>query len=497
MRRIIEWGAVSRSRIMAGAAGLALLLAAGLVGASLAGPPAQAGTFEAVHEAPAISPVAAATGYADLVARVAPAIVTVRSERLVKPAGVPFGDEQLVPFLRNFGFGVNPRELQPHREGGLGSGVIVSGDGTILTNNHVVQGATKVRVELADRRSLEAKVVGTDTPSDLAVLKVDAGGLPALPFGDSDRIRVGDVVLAFGNPLGVGQTVTMGIVSAKGRATSVGDGSFEDFLQTDAAINQGNSGGALVSTAGQLVGINSQILSPSGGNIGIGFAIPARMAQNVMAQLVNGGEVRRGLLGVTVQGVTSDLATSLGLPEVSGALVSSVTKGSPADRAGVERGDVIVSLDGQGVSDGNQLRNRVASTRPGSSVSLGLVRDGRQKTVSVQLGELHAAQAKAESGGPGEGGRLGLAVRPLSPDEAAELHLDLKQGLVVSDVDPTGPAADAGIRPGDVIEQVNHRPVGDVAALKAAVRASGGKPALFLLARDGQSLYLAVESPKA
>ncbi len=252
-----------------------------------------------------------------------------------------------------------------------------------------------------------------------------------------------------------------------------------------------------MNTAGQLVGINSQILSPSGGNIGIGFAIPARMAESVMTQLVNGGQVRRGLLGVTVQGVTSDLAASLGLPEVSGALVSSVTKGSPADRAGVERGDVIVSLDGQRVSDGNELRNRVASTQPGSSVSLGLVRDGRRKAVSVQLGELRSAQAKSEGGGPAEGGRLGLAVRPLGPDEAAQLHLDSKEGLVVSDVDPAGPAADAGIRPGDVIQQVNHRAVGDVTALKAAVRASGGKPALFLLARNGQSLYLAVEPPKA
>ncbi len=354
-----------------------------------------------------------------------------------------------------------------------------------------------MKVELPDRRTFDANVVGTDAPSDLAVLKIEAKGLPVLPFGDSDAVRVGDVVLAFGNPLGVGQTVTMGIVSAKGRATGLGDGSFEDFLQTDAPINQGNSGGALVSTAAELVGINSQILTPSGGNIGIGFAIPSRMAESVMTQLVNGGEVHRGQLGVTVQGMTSDLARSLGLKDVEGALVSGVTRGSPAEKAGVERGDVIVSLDGQPVTDGNALRNRIASMKPGSSVSLGLVRDGRERTVHVELGELRSARADSDAAGPAEKGRLGLAVRPMSPDEARQLGLESKRGLVVSDVDPSGPAAEAGIRPGDVIEQVNRRPVDDVAALKAAVRASGDKPALFLVTRDGQTLYLTVEAPRA
>src|SRR6185295_17586142 len=269
--------------------------------------------------------------------------------------------------------GRGSEDLQPHREGGLGSGVVVSADGYILTNHHVVKDAEKVKVDLADRRTFDARVVGRDAPSDLAVLKIEAKGLPVLPFGDSDAIRVGDVVLAFGNPLGLGQTVTMGIVSAKGRATGPGDGSFEDFLQTDAPINQGNSGGALVSATGQLVGINSQIVSPSGGNIGIGFAIPARMAETVMTQLVNGGEVHRGQLGVTVQGMTSELADSLGLSNVNGALVSAVSKDSPAAKAGIVRGDVIVSLEGQPVTDSNSLRNRIAATRPGSEVSLGIV----------------------------------------------------------------------------------------------------------------------------
>ena len=498
MSKITGGGAANRTPLfVAGAATVAVLLTTGFLAAGLTGPAVNAGGFEAPRSAQGAAPVVAASGYADLVAKVAPSIVTVRAERMVRPAALPFGEGegQLPPFLR--GFGMGPEDMQPHRSGGLGSGVVVSADGFILTNHHVVKDAEKVKVELSDRRSFDARVVGTDPPSDLAVLKIEAKGLPALPFGDSDAIRVGDVVLAFGNPLGLGQTVTMGIVSAKGRATGLGDGGFEDFLQTDAPINQGNSGGALVSTTGQLVGINSQIVSPSGGNIGIGFAIPSRMAETVMTQLANGGAVHRGQLGVTVQAVTSDVAAGLGLADVKGALVSSVSKESPAARAGIERGDVIVSLEGQPVSDGNALRNRIAGTKPGSTVSLGLVRDGREKTVRVELGELRSAQAKADKAEPGEGGRLGLALRPVSPEEAKELGLESQKGLFVAEVDPAGPAAEAGIRPGDVIEQVNRKAVNDVAGLKAAVKASGDKPALFLVTRKGGSLYLAVEAPRA
>ncbi len=485
------------SMLAGGVASFALLLGAGAIGADLGVRSARAaGPVVAVEAAPPLAAPPASAGYADVVVRVAPSIVTVRAERLVKPAALPFDEKDLPPVFREFGF--NPRGLTPHREGGLGSGVIVSADGYVLTNNHVVENADKVKVDLPDRRTLDAKVVGADGPSDLAILKVEAAGLPALPFGNSDAIRVGDVVLAFGNPLGVGQTVTMGIVSAKGRATGVGDGSFEDFLQTDAPINQGNSGGALVDTQGRLVGINSQILSPSGGNIGIGFAIPAKMAETVMSQLVHGGHVRRAQLGVTVQGVTSDLAESLGLEGVRGALVSDVSKDSPGERAGLERGDVIVSVDGHAVDDGNALRNRIAGTAPGTSVALGIVRDGHPQTLHANLGELRSAQAGADANGGSEArGRLGLAVRPVTPDEAAQLHLDSKTGLVVAQVDPAGPAADSGIRPGDVIEQVNRRPVNDVGQLKAAVAASPGRPVLLLVNRDGQSLFLTVEAPRA
>jgi Do/DeqQ family serine protease len=444
-------------------------------------------------------PAPASSGYADVVAKVAPSIVTVYSERLAKPASLPFDGEDMPRFFRHFGIPEGPEAPQPRRQGGLGSGVIVSGNGTILTNNHVVEGAEKVKVELQDKRTFTAKVVGTDKLSDLAVLKIEAKGLPALPFGSSDAIRVGDVVLAFGNPLGIGQTVTMGIVSAKGRATGAGagEGAFEDFLQTDAPINQGNSGGALVNVKGELVGINSQIVSPSGGNIGIGFAIPSHMAEAVMDQLEHGGTVHRGQLGVTIQSVTPDVAKSLGLDKVGGALVSNVTKDSAASRAGVQRGDVIVSVDGESFTDSNALRNRIAATAPGSSVTLGLVRDGRATTTRVQLGELKTASAASEHSETTEGGKLGLQVTPLSPERAQQMGLDVKQGLLVNDVASTGPAADAGLQPGDVIQEVNRKPVADVDSLRAAVKASGERPALVLVHRKGESLFLTIEPPRA
>ncbi|HYJ47390.1 MAG TPA: trypsin-like peptidase domain-containing protein, partial [Pyrinomonadaceae bacterium] len=309
---------------------------------------------------PAASAPAAQNSYADVVTRVAPAVVTVRADKRVRaPQQFPFFDD---PFFRNFFGERSPRGQQPQQqpreslERALGSGVIVSADGYILTNYHVVDGAENIKVDLNDNRTLDAKVVGTDQPSDLAVLKVNASSLPALPLGDSDRVRVGDVALAIGNPLGVGQTVTMGIISAKGRATGLSNGSFEDFIQTDAPINQGNSGGALINTSGELIGINSQILSRTGGNVGIGFSIPSNMAKSVMDQLLKTGKVRRGQLGIGVQRVNSDIAASLGLSDARGVIVSSVTQGSAAERAGLKRGDVITAIDGTAVADTNSFR---------------------------------------------------------------------------------------------------------------------------------------------
>lgn len=434
-----------------------------------------------------VVPLRSTASYSAVVDRVAPSVVTVRVQmrpqatRMAMPA---------FPF-----FGQDDREAPARGASALGSGVIIREDGLVLTNHHVIADAARIRLDFADGRSLPATLVGSDAPSDLAVLRVDAHGLPALPFGDSERMKVGDVVLAFGNPLGVGQTVTMGIVSAKGRATGVGDGAYEDFLQTDAPINQGNSGGALVNLQGELVGINAQILSPSGGNIGLGFAIPSAMAQTVADQLTREGVVRRARLGVTVQALTPDLAASLSLPDPHGALVSDVEAGGPAAAAGVKQGDVLVEVDGRPVHDANAMRNQIAGTQPGTTVPIVVVRNGQNERLSVRLAErerLASDAPAAEVDGQSDAG-VGLSVMPLTPELARQLELPPSTtGVVVAGVDPNGVAAAAGMREGDLIRTVNGEAVTSVPALRAALKAHPDRPALLLVRRNGGEAFVAL-----
>ena len=497
---------MTRSQLRAGA--VVLALGAASLGA-WTGLPANPVAEAAISAPETIAPEAGQSrlvtqGFADVVSKVTPAVVTIRTERSASPQltqlpqmpeGFPFGE--MFGQRGQRGGRQAPSPLQR----GLGSGVIITNDGYILTNNHVVEQSARIQVELSDRRVLDAKLIGADEPSDLAVIKIDATSLPVVAIGDSTAMRVGDLVLAVGNPLGVGQTVTMGIVSAKGRATGLGDGGYEDFLQTDAPINQGNSGGALVNTAGELVGINSQILSPSGGNIGIGFAVPSNMAKNVMDQLVSNGRVHRGRLGVTVQGVTGDLAAGLGLDKAEGALVSDVTPGGAAARAGLKRGDVIRSYQGRAVVDTNAFRNEIAATKPGSAVTLQVLREGKTSEVKATLDEMAAATKetanRSEGAGPGGSGKFGMAIEPLTPRIADRLELGREvEGVVITAVDPSGAAASAGLREGDVIQQINGRPVRSTEQVRSGMDAASEKPVVLLVARGTGSFFVPLRAPR-
>lgn len=441
------------------------------------------------------------TSYADVVDRTSIAVVRIEAEHKEKaPQGnmpAPFGED----FFKQF-----PQQQQPQRpqvQRGAGSGVIVKADGTILTNNHVVSGAEKITVLMSDNKSFDAKIVGTDEPSDLAVIKIEAENLPFLNLGDSDKVRVGDIVLAIGNPLGIGQTVTAGIISAKGRRTGLSDGSFEDFLQTDAPINRGNSGGALVNLNSELIGINSQILSPGGaqgGNIGIGFSIPSNMAKSVLEQLVTNGKVRRGMLGINIQNITDDIAKSMDIKDRSGVLVANVKAGSAADKAGMKRNDIILAINGEKIEDSNVLRNKVAGTLPGTEIKISVLRDGSPQELTATLGEFETASATTDPTSPGgkndlekeQGGKLGLSLEPLTPQMAKQLGLDSAEGLVVTAVDPNGPAFTANIQRGDVVLEVNKKVVTSTNDVRSAIEAGGDRPVLLLISRRGQVVYVTI-----
>jgi serine protease Do len=359
-----------------------------------------------------------------------------------------------------------------------------------VTNNHVVEGASELRVKLSDGRELAAIVVGRDPKTDLALLKIEATGLNAIPLGDSATLQVGEPVMAIGNPFGLEQTVTTGIVSATGRA--IGAGPYDDFIQTDASINPGNSGGPLINAHGQAVGINTAIFSQTGGSVGIGFAIPTSLAKAVVAQLAESGKVTRGWLGVSIQPITADLAKSFGRAETSGALVASVAEGSPAERAGLKPGDIITDYDGRKVDRTVDLPRAVAATPIGHEVRLTVVREGKPLILTASIVALEASETEQASASERVKPTLGLAVAPLTPAIAQQLGLRAStQGLVVQGVEDGSPAAEAGFARGDVIVEVDRHAVKTVAELRERLTQHGkGTPMLFLVQRQGSTLYL-------
>jgi serine protease Do len=406
--------------------------------------------------------------------------------------GSPFGINPSAPF-GNFPFFSTPRQYTEH---GIGSGVIVSPDGYILTNYHVVGHADKIRVTLMDKREFTARVIGTDPKTDLALIKINAGEpLPYASLGDSTKVEVGDWVVAIGNPFGFNLTVTAGIVSAKGRALG---GNYDNFIQTDASINPGNSGGPLFNTAGQVIGINTAIYSNTGNNAGIGFAIPVDLAKSVMEQLKEHGRVIRGWLGVTIQTVTPDLARSFGLSQPTGALVADVNQDSPAQKGGLERGDIIVKFDGQVVQDEHKLPEMVAESPIGKMVPLEVIRNGKHLTLHVRIAEQHEPEVALEQSSEHPAAKWGLAVQTLTPQIAQELGLEEQRGVVVSGVLPDSAAADAGLQTGDVILRMDHEKVNSAGKFAAMARQAekNGNSALLLVQRGNQTLYTVI-NPKA
>src|SRR5579875_281919 len=468
--------------------------------------PAPAGQPEPTEKAGVIG------SFAPLVKRVMPTVVNVSVVQKVQGFGFegdpgdqgdqgqgggqgpmpfnPFGGDNPFEQFRRF-FGQIPHQFKEH---GLGSGVIVSPDGYILTNNHVVGNADEIHVTLMDKREFTAKVIGKDAKTDLALIKINTNQpLPAATLGNSDTTQVGDWVVAIGNPFGFSLTVTAGIVSAKGRALG---GNYDEFLQTDAAINPGNSGGPLFDVNGKVVGINTAIYSRTGTSAGIGFAIPIDLAKSVMEQLKLHGKVIRGWLGVEIQEVTPELAQSFGLPNPEGALVASVEKDSPAAKAGLKRGDVIITFDGRTVHEQHDLPELVAETPINKTVNVVVIRDGKHITIPVKVGQLKETQLASAQGEEGNGTGWGLQVGEITPDIVREFNLQVDKGVVIRQVKPDSPGADAGLQQGDVILEVNHQKVASIDDFmsKAKAAKAQGKPALLLVQRGDVSLYTVIKT---
>jgi serine protease Do len=440
-----------------------------------------------VDQAPVNRSQDLASSYAPIVQKVAPSVVKIFVSSSTPQDQLLSREDQ--EFFRHF-FGDIPGKSGPMLQHGLGSGVIVSADGYILTNNHVVKNAKEIRVTLIDGRTFNAKVIGTDPESDIALIKVDANNLPALTLADSNNVAVGDVVLAIGNPFGVGQTVTSGIISAKNRVTS--GNMDEDFIQTDAAINPGNSGGALVDTEGRLVGINSEILSRSGGNQGIGFAIPSDLCRWVMDSLVKYGQVKRGFLGVRTQNLTPGLAEEFKTNNSQGALIAAVTPESAAAAAGMQSGDVIVEFNGQPVQDASQLKLQVAEAGPGVTVPVVVMRNGERKTLSVTLKqepnhEVASANSQNNKNGHDKGALDGVSVADLNENVRSELNIPANiQGALITQVNPLSPSYEAGLRTGDVILDINRHPVKNAQdAVKDTTKTAGNETLVKVWSQNG------------
>jgi serine protease Do len=436
---------------------------------------------------------AAPPDFADLAEKLSPTVVNVYTTQTVEVSSSPhqffFPDEMEIPepFKRFFGI-PDMQEQAPKREmkrTSLGSGVIFSADGYIITNNHVVENADEINVTLHTYEEYEATIVGRDPKSDVALLKIEPKtDLPYVTFGDSDTLRVGEWVLAIGNPFGLQKTVTAGIVSAKGR--SINNESYGNFIQTDASINPGNSGGPLFNLNGEMVGVNTAIFSRTGGNIGIGFAIPINMAKNVLAQLKEHGKVTRGWLGVMIQQVTPDLADNFGLDRPIGALVGQVVPDSPADKAGLNAGDVIIEYNGKEVSQMSMLPAMVANTSVGEKATIVLIRDGKKQDITVEIGKLEDADSVLADTETGTSKKIGMTVQELTPKLSESLGIDEIQGLIVSDIITGSAAAEAGILRGDIILEINREKVESIAQYQNALQAAQEKKSILLLIRRDQ-----------